>query len=146
MIYSPAVYMITEGNDQRNSNGQEYLHFIQWIIAPWTSLLLSWKLQSRHDKTAWVTLWSRTHLSGSLTVFIVPRGNGKSMELACQSQCTYRLSEVTVRKDLAQQSTQKTLKGPQGHFQLNGDMAHQYCTSAAVVHFLHSKRNGKTGL
>lgn len=62
----------------------------------------------------------------SLTVFIVPRGNGKSMELTCPIQCTYRLTEVTVRKDLAQQSTQKTLKGPQGRFQLNGDMAHQY--------------------
>lgn len=49
------------------------------------------------------------------------------MELTCQIQCTYRLTEVTVRKDLAQQSTQKTLKGPRGHFPLNGDMAHQYC-------------------
>lgn len=38
------------------------------------------------------------------------------MELTCPSQCTYRLTEVTVRKDPAQQSTQKTLKGPQGHF------------------------------
>lgn len=68
------------------------------------------------------------------------------MELACPSQCTYRLTEVTVRKDLAQQSTQKTLKGPQGHFQLNGDMAHQYFTSAAAFHFLHSEGNRETGL
>lgn len=63
------------------------------------------------------------------------------MELTCPSQCTYRLTEVTVRKDLAQQSTQKTLKGPQGHFQLNGDMAHQYCPWTAVFHFLPSKCN-----
>lgn len=34
------------------------------------------------------------------------------MELTCPSQCTYRLTEVAVRKDLAQQSTQKTLKSP----------------------------------
>lgn len=33
MIYSPAVYAITEGNDQSNGNGQLNLHFIQWIIA-----------------------------------------------------------------------------------------------------------------
>lgn len=68
------------------------------------------------------------------------------MELTCPIQCTYRLTEVTVRKDLAQQSTQKTLKGPLGHFQLNGDMAHQYCTSAAIFHFLLSKCNRESGL
>lgn len=68
------------------------------------------------DKTAWVKRWPRTRFSGSLTVSIVPRANGKSMALTCPSQCTYRLTEVTVRKDPAQQSTQKTLKGPQGPF------------------------------
>lgn len=62
------------------------------------------------------------------------------MELTCPIQCTYRLTEVTVRKDLAQQSTQKTLKGPQGHFQLNGDMADQYCISTAALNFLRGKK------
>ena len=61
------------------------------------------------------------------------------MELTCPIQCTYRLTEVTVRKDLAQQSTQKTLKGPRGHFQLNGDMARQYRRSAAVFQFPANK-------
>lgn len=51
------------------------------------------------------------------------------MELTCPIRCTYQLTEVTGRKDLAQQSKQKTLEGPLGHFQLNGDMAHQYCIS-----------------
>lgn len=92
------------------------------------SFLSGLKLQSRHDKTACVTLQSRTHLSGSLTVFVVPRGNGKSMELTCPGQCTYRLTEVTVRKDLAQQSKQKTLKGPQGRLPLGGGKARQYGT------------------
>lgn len=41
------------------------------------------------------------------------------MEVTCPIQCTYKLTEVTVRKDLAQQSTQETLKGPRGHFRLN---------------------------
>lgn len=63
------------------------------------------------------------------------------MELTCPIQCTYRLTEVTVRKDLAQQSTQKTLKGPQGRFQLNGDMAYQYFTSTALLHFMLRERN-----
>lgn len=58
------------------------------------------------------------------------------MELTCPIQCIYRLTEVTVRKDLAQQSTQKTLKGLWGHFQLNGDMVHQYCISTAAFTFL----------
>lgn len=66
------------------------------------------------------------------------------MELTCPIQCTYRLTEVTVRKDLAQQSTQKTLKGPLGHFQLNGDMARQYYNPNGK--FLHSKCNRETGL
>lgn len=78
------------------------------------SFLSGLKLQSRHDKTACVTLQSRTHLSGSLTVFVVPRGNGKSMELTCPGQCTYRLTEVTVRKDLAQQSKQKNFERSSG--------------------------------
>lgn len=125
MIYSPAVYMITRWRDQSESNGQLNLHFIHWISAPSPSLWLSWKLGRRRDKT----LWSRTHLAGPLTVFIVPRQNGKSMELTCPIQCTYQLTEVTGRKDLAQQSKQKTLKGPLGQFQLNGDMGHRYCIS-----------------
>lgn len=41
------------------------------------------------------------------------------MQLTCPIQCTYHLIEVTGRKDLAQQSKQKTLKGPLGHFQQN---------------------------
>lgn len=47
------------------------------------------------------------------------------MKLTCPIQCTYQLTEVTGRKDLAQQSKQKTLERPLGHFHLNGDMAHQ---------------------
>lgn len=116
MIYSPAVYMITGWWDQSGSNGQLNLHFIQRISAPPARLWLSWELWSRRDEAACVPLWSRTHLTGSLTVFIVPRENGKSMELTCPIQCTYHLTEVTGRKDLAQQSKQKTLKGPPGHF------------------------------
>lgn len=50
------------------------------------------------------------------------------MELTCPGQCTYRLTEVTVRKDLAQQSKQKTLKGPQGRLPLGGGKARQYGT------------------
>lgn len=61
------------------------------------------------------------------------------MELTCPIQCTYQLTEVTGRKDLAQQSKQKTLKGPLGHFQLNGDMAHQYCISNEAFGFLGRK-------
>lgn len=119
MIYSSAVYMITEGSHQSRSDGDFNLHFNRWIIAPWIrffflSFLSGLKLQSRHDKTACVTLQSRTHLSGSLTVFVVPRGNGKSMELTCPGQCTYRLTEVTVRKDLAQQSKQKNFERSSG--------------------------------
>lgn len=38
------------------------------------------------------------------------------MELTCPIQCTYHLTEVTGRKDLAQQSKQKTLKGLPGTF------------------------------
>jgi hypothetical protein len=49
-------------------------------------------------------------------VFTVPRGNGKSMALTCPSQCTYRLTGVTVRIHLAQQSTHKTFQGPWGPF------------------------------
>lgn len=67
------------------------------------------------------------------------------MELTCQIQCTYRLTEVTVRKDLAQQSTQKTLKGPRGHFPLNGDMAHQYCILTAALNFQLREFEKKTG-
>lgn len=98
MIYSPAVYMITGWRDQSGSNGQLNLHFIQRISAPPASLWLSWELWSRRDEAACVPLWSRTHLTGSLTVFIVPRENGKSMELTCPIQCTYHLTEVTGRK------------------------------------------------
>lgn len=108
---------------------------MRWIIAPLASISTELKGTCGRDKTARVTLWSRTQLGGSLTVFIVPRENGKSMELTCQIQCTYRLTEVTVRKDLAQQSTQKTLEGPWGHFPLNGDMEHQYCISTAALNF-----------
>lgn len=52
------------------------------------------------------------------------------MELPCPIQRTYRPTEVTVSKDLAQHSMQKTLKGPLGHFQLNGDlsMLHLSCS------------------
>lgn len=52
------------------------------------------------------------------------------MGLTCPSQCTYRLTEVTDRKDLAQQSKQKTLEGPLGRFYLNADMLHRYCLLA----------------
>lgn len=58
-------------------------------------------------------------------------------------QCTYKLTEVTVRKDPAQQSTQKTSEGPRGHFGLNGDMVHQYCTWTAGFHIQQNKCNEK---
>lgn len=64
------------------------------------------------------------------------------MEPTCPIQCAYRLTEVTVRKDLAQQSTQKTSKGPWGHFPLNGDMARQYSTSTAKFHLLQKMQTG----
>lgn len=47
-------------------------------------------------------------------VSIVPRENGKSMERTCPIPCTYTLTEVTDRKDLAQQSTQKTFQRSSG--------------------------------
>lgn len=61
------------------------------------------------------------------------------MEVTCPIQCTYKLTEVTVRKDLAQQSTQETLKGPQGRFRLNGDTPHRH----HIFSFPLSERNSQ---
>lgn len=68
------------------------------------------------------------------------------MALTCPSQCTYKLTEVTVRKDLAQQSTQKTSEGPLGRFRLNGDMVRRYCTSTAVFHIQRNKCDEKSSV